>query len=83
MGAVNWSITAQQDLKNIGNYIAKDSPFYAVAFIEKILQHTESLGTFPESGRIAPEFNRTGIRELIFHSYRIVYKVKIVYEETT
>ena len=76
MGAVNWSITAQQDLENIGGYIAKDSPFYAVNFIEKVLQYTDRLETFPESGRVVPEFNRADIRELIFHNYCIVYKVK-------
>lgn len=76
MGAVNWSVTAQQDIEDIGGYIAKDSPFYAVNFIERILQYTDRLGAFPESGRVVPEFNRANIRELIFHNYRIVYQVK-------
>ncbi|MCP4137585.1 MAG: type II toxin-antitoxin system RelE/ParE family toxin [bacterium] len=75
MGAIRWSVTAQQDLENIGDFIALDSPVYAINFIERVLEAIEHLISFPELGRIVPEFNNQKIRELIFHDYRIVYKV--------
>lgn len=76
MGKIHWSITAQRNLEDIGNYIAQDSPFYAIDFVERILQCTEKAGDFPNSGRAVPEFKRKDIREMIFHNYRIVYMVK-------
>lgn len=76
MGKIYWSITARQNLEDIGNYIAQDSPFYAVDFVERILQCTEKTGDFPNIGRIVHEFKREDIREMIFHNYRIVYKVE-------
>lgn len=76
MGKIYWSLIANQDLEEIADFIAKDSPFYAINFVEKVLQYVERLTDFPELGRIVPEFNQENIRELIFHNYRIVYKLE-------
>ncbi|PIU55950.1 MAG: type II toxin-antitoxin system RelE/ParE family toxin [Chloroflexi bacterium CG07_land_8_20_14_0_80_51_10] len=76
MGEVYWSITARRNLQDIGDFIAQDSPFYAVDFVERILQQTDKLADFPKIGRMVPEFQRETIRELIFHNYRIVYRVQ-------
>ena len=75
MGEIHWSITANKSLEEIAEYIARDSPFYAVNFVERILQYTEKLVEFPKLGRVVPEFKNEYIRELVFHNYRIVYKV--------
>ncbi|MCF6156710.1 MAG: type II toxin-antitoxin system RelE/ParE family toxin [Candidatus Brocadia sp.] len=79
MGKIHWSKTAQRNLEEIADYIAQDSPFYAINFIERVLQDIEKLGDFPKIGRIVPEFKKENIREIIFHNYRIVYKAKIAY----
>jgi len=76
MGRISWSLTAQHDLESIGDYIAKDSPFYAVDFVERILQYVEEVADFQERGRVVPEFARRDLRELIFHNYRVVYQEK-------
>ncbi|OHB99765.1 MAG: hypothetical protein A2Z57_07780 [Planctomycetes bacterium RIFCSPHIGHO2_12_39_6] len=76
MGKIRWSKTAQQNIEEIADYIAQDSPFYAINFVERILQDIEKLSIFPKIGRIVPEFKKEHIREIIFHNYRIVYKAE-------
>lgn len=76
MDRVHWSLTAEADLESIFRYIARDSPFYAVRFVERIVHHTKSLADLPERGRIVPEFERNDLRELVFHSYRIIYRLE-------
>jgi len=76
MGEISWSLTAQKNLEAIADYIAKDSPYYAVNFVNRIMRYAETLGNLPELGRMVPEFNDKNIRELIFHNYRIVYKLQ-------
>jgi len=72
---VIWSDTAKQDLKQIYNYIARDSKFYALKVVEEIVEGSEKLGLFPKMGRIVPETDTQNIRELIIYSYRLIYKV--------
>ena len=49
---------------------------YAQDFIKRIISEIEKLTFFPELGRIVPELNNPHIREIIYHNYRIVYKLK-------
>ena len=70
-----WSNPAISDLENIKNYIAKDSQYYALLFIEKIIEAVGNLSKFPKIGRIMPECNNSNIREIIYQHYRIIYKV--------
>jgi len=76
-----WSTNSANNLEEIAEYISINSPFYAPIFIQKILNSVERLIDFPNSGRIVPEFSNEKIREIIFHSYRIVYKVEINFIE--
>jgi len=75
MGKIYWSKIAQTDLENIGNFIATDAPIFAVEFIENLLRHTRNLKNFPLIGRVVPEFENKNLREVIYHNYRIVYKL--------
>ena len=75
MAKVVLTETAWNDLDSITDYIAFDSPRYAQEFSDRVLEKIEQLETFPESGRIVPEFNADKIRELILGKYRIVYRV--------
>lgn len=70
-----WSEPSVSDLKNIRDYIAKDSPCYASIFIEKVITVVEKLVDFPLLGRIVPECNDKHIRELLYQHYRIIYKI--------
>lgn len=73
---VVWSAQALRDLENIRDYIAQDSPTYARSFVGRLLQTTRHLPQFPLSGRAMPEANDPDIREVIYRSYRLVYRVR-------
>ena len=75
---VVWSNIAENDLKNIVDYIADDSPPNALKIIKRIKQKASSLYTFPERGRIVPELRDQGIlqyRELVISPWRILYRI--------
>ena len=67
---VKWSVPARNDLKQIHDYIAKDSKYYARKVIQDIVAKTEALTELPEFGRVVPEISDQNIRELIVYSYR-------------
>ena len=64
-------------MKDIGEFIAKGSPYYADVFTESLISATDKLADFPDSGRRVPEtgYSTDDIRELIFSGYRIIYHV--------
>lgn len=72
---IRWTIPAVDDLESIRDYIARDSDFYAVRFVEKILATVEILIDFPEIGRVVPEADNPRIREMIFQNFRIMYRI--------
>ena len=71
---IKWTKPAVDDLQALRNYIARDSEYYAAAFIEKILNAVDRLGDFSEMGRVVPEANDENIREIIFQNFRIIYR---------
>lgn len=66
---------AEEDLENIKNYISKDYIYYANKTTNEIINKTEYLLMFPYMGRKIPEYNNENFRELIYKSYRILYKI--------
>lgn len=73
---VIWSYEATTDLNDIAEYIARDSAFYAAAFVQEILDVGRSLNKFYERGRIVPELGNPNIRELMVREYRLIYAVE-------
>jgi len=66
---------AERDLKSIVYYIAKHAgPEIAERFGVQLVEKALSLNTFPERGRVVPEVGKP-FREIIFRSYRIVYRL--------
>ncbi|MCX9015104.1 MAG: type II toxin-antitoxin system RelE/ParE family toxin [Candidatus Methanoperedens sp.] len=76
MAGLVWSPKAVDELEAICNYIAIDSEYYAHVFAKGVIEVVERLEMFPESGRTVPEYEQEDIREVIFQSYRVVYRVK-------
>lgn len=74
MTRVVWSEQAAADLESIREYISHDSPRYAEIVVQRLIESVGRLTQFPESGRIVPELDRPAIREVIWGSYRLVYK---------
>ncbi|WP_457673734.1 type II toxin-antitoxin system RelE/ParE family toxin [Thiolapillus sp.] len=71
---IAWSHRARTDIRDLKAYIAKDSPYYARRFIERIIASVEKLEDFPKIGRPVPEAKgRENVRELIYQGYRIIY----------
>lgn len=72
---VIWSIPARNDLKQIYDYISKDSKYYATNVAQQIISRADNLNKFPEIGRVVPEIGDENVRELIIYSYRMIYEV--------
>jgi plasmid stabilization system protein ParE len=71
---IEWSQRARADIRDLKAYIAKDSPYYARRFTERVIASVEKLEAFPNIGRPVPEAeSRDDVRELIYQGYRIIY----------
>ena len=70
---VNWAYEATTDLEALAEYIARDSAFYASAFVQEIRDASRSLNEFSERGRIVPELGNPNIRELFVREYRLIF----------
>lgn len=68
-----WTELSIEDLKEIFDYIAKDSKRYASITVNKIYDRAQDIIDNPYVGRIVPELNKKVIREVISGNYRIIY----------
>ncbi len=68
-----WSADALDDIEAIGDYISRDSEFYAESTVLKIYEAPQNLVNFPKQGRVVPEVGDEDIRELFVFQYRIIY----------
>jgi toxin ParE1/3/4 len=75
MVQINWTLQATSDLKDIAEYIAKDSKKYAKLQIVRIRFRTKMLSSQSYSGKMVAEIGNLNIRELSEGNYRIIYKV--------
>lgn len=71
---VRWTAYGSADLISIRRHIAVNSVQYANTVADRILSRIEQLESFPESGQMVPEYGRKDIREILVHSYRIIYQ---------
>jgi addiction module RelE/StbE family toxin len=70
-----WSPKAVEDVEAISSYIARDSPSYAAAVVQKILEITGKLHINAKQGRLIPEFEESTIIEQFAYSYRLIYRI--------
>ena len=54
----------------------KDSERYADLTVARIFAAAERLINFPHSGRVVPERDEPGIREIIVGRFRVVYRIR-------
>jgi addiction module RelE/StbE family toxin len=73
---VHWTQNANEHLVNIYEYIALNSPTYAIRMVDKITRRSVQIADFPLSGRKVPEYDADDIREVIEKPYRIIYRIK-------
>ncbi len=75
--SITWSEVAEADLDDLYDYIARDVPYYAEQFIDRLIEAVGVLKDHPKLGRRVPEAdNREDVRELIFQSYRVIYLIE-------
>lgn len=71
------SSSAKMDLAEIVRYIADNNPKAARDWFNAIQDAVKNLSSFPNLGRIVPEYSDDTIREIIKGQYRIVYKINV------
>ena len=72
---VQWSDRARRQIREIFEYIARDRPRAADDLLEAFLGRVDLLTEFPEQGKLWGDGARPDVREIIFESHRIVYRV--------
>jgi addiction module RelE/StbE family toxin len=75
MAKVIWSPSSLDDIDSIAEYISKDSVYHASLFIDRLFEATDQLKLHPLSGRLIPEIGNQNCREIIYGSYRIMYRI--------
>jgi addiction module RelE/StbE family toxin len=75
MPKIRWSKPSIEDLIEIKQYIAKDSPKVAQQFIEKLIEMVEHLEKFPQLGKKVPKQKDPNVRMLFYRKYRIIYQI--------
>jgi toxin ParE1/3/4 len=73
---VYWTRLAQRHLRAIHDYIALDSIRHARQVVDRITRKSERLSMFPLSGAEVPEYGDPSIRELLYRSYRVIYRLR-------
>ena len=76
MVKLNWHNDARNDLIQIYNYIYENSIFYSIKTVNDIIRLVDNLEILPYIGRKIPEYSKNDKRELIYKSYRIMYKIE-------
>ena len=71
-----WSPQAVEDVEAIRSYVARDSEQYANLLVERIVAAVDRLEAFPRAGRVVPEVGDQSLREVVYGTYRIVYRLK-------
>ena len=74
MASIFWTPSARRDIRDVAEYIARDSVPYAAAFTARVNAAIDVLRRFPRSGRLVPEYDDESIREVIVGNYRVVYR---------
>jgi toxin ParE1/3/4 len=76
MGQVIWAPSALDDVDAIAEYIVRDSESRAALFVSRIFEITDRLQKYSLSGRVIPEIGDQSCREIIYGSYRIMYRIE-------
>ena len=69
--------TAEADVAEIWEYIARDKPEAATAFVLRLEEQVATLERFPERCPLAPENELLGAdyRHLLYGNYRTIFKI--------
>ena len=75
MVKIVWTELSVEDLREIFDYISKNSIKYAKITVDRIYERANQISTNPKSGRIVPEIDDESLRELIIGKYGLIYYI--------
>lgn len=73
---VVWTAKARARLRELHDYIAKDSPQRALAVVDRLTARALLLAEPPLTGRRVPELSRDDIREWLERPFRLIYRIR-------
>jgi plasmid stabilization system protein ParE len=76
MAIIRWTREAETWLKEIFDYIARDSPEAATRVVEGVYERAKVLSQFPKLGYRYEGIPDREVRVLLYGHYRIAYLVK-------
>jgi len=72
---VEFAQSASDDLRDIMDwYASQDVPQVGRRLAQEVIDRVRQLQTFPDSGKVVPEFDTTWLRELEHPPFRIIYR---------
>lgn len=72
MSRLRFSPKARQDLLDIGDYIALDSPDRALSFVTELAEHCERIAANPDAYPLTPDLGE-GIRRAVHGRYLLFF----------
>lgn len=76
MAQVKWTEPALEDLNEIAEYIALDTPSAAKKLVANVFESVKRLKEFPLSGKVPEELEDSRYREIIVGPCRIFYRLE-------
>ena len=72
---LRFTAAARRELLAIGDWIARDSPRRASAFVEILKDRCRNITDSPEAFPLVPGYEQDGVRRRTFGNYLILYRV--------
>ncbi len=72
---VIWAALAEQRAVEATDYISRDRPQAAAAWLEELIERVAALDRFARRGRAVREIGLPAYREIFHAPYRIIYRV--------
>jgi plasmid stabilization system protein ParE len=73
---VAWTRLAVERAYEQARHIAEDKPEAALRWLDGMFKATDRLESFPRSGRVVREIRSEDLREVIYRSHRILYRIE-------
>ncbi len=68
-----WNDEAREEMLDIYSYLFNQSPIVAEAWADELEKKQALLETFPEIGRLVPDYNLSFLREIFVKRHRLIY----------
>lgn len=73
---IAWTETALDDVVGIRQILARDSEPYASRVVDRLMESVERTLPVPRIGRVVQEIGDEQVRELLFNTFRVIYRAE-------